>query len=593
MNCRASRSVGVSANGDSACGALRHGLAWYARTLGIGLVFAALQTAQTAQAAQVSDSDWAKLRAEAESKGHAAVLVHLVVASLQQISTKLGAVSATSQAQLEVLSSELGDSALRHGRWANGMGQAQLHLTLLGLDRLRQSNAALSFMRGKPWQELSGLDGLDGGLEQIEQAITRDGFADIEIIPNIDGLQFELLPDGSTRLSADPSAVSAAMERLRPVLQSAGGVIDSRNITQALRVSRDGLLALAYSGTVRHLRPRGHVDARPREVDPTLAEAANTGADVQFILSLRSGISGGRLTDASRRVVATSHRAALQALLGQVGSATLVQDYSQLGAAQVRMTSTALKSMLAGTDRRWLAATPLRAVGKPQLATSAGSMNMSAAWNLGYFGAGQNVIVFDTGVQANHPFFGARVIYQACFGTTGLAQVGFANYSAQYTSYCPGATLATNWDSPPNTPNAAAPILNSSHGTLVAGIAAGGLKTQPPPQYRGLASSANIVAVQMFSQHQADTIPALVNADMLAALTEAFTLLPILPAPQQQPYTLILSAASEFHSAPCTTGVYAPYANAALLLTNAGVPVVAASGNDGFDNAVSFPACLP
>ena len=183
--------------------------------------------------------------------------------------------------------------------------------------------------------------------------------------------------------------------------------------------------------------------------------------------------------------------------------------------------------------------------------------------------------------------------FQACFGTTGLAQVGFSSGFAQFTSYCPGGSLASDWDSPSGTPNAGEPILNSSHGTHVAGIAAGGLKTTPAPTYRGMASAANIAAVQIFSQRQGDSGPSLVNADLLSALNLAVTALPSLPAGQQQPYTLNMSISAEFHAAACTTGNYAAYANAVLLLTNAGIPVVASTGNDGYDNAVGFPACLP
>jgi len=355
---------------------------------------------QAAQAAQGSDPDWAELQAEARRTGHATVLVHLLEASLQQIAEQPQAVNEASQARLAALSAELGNGVLPHGRWANGMGQAQLHLSLPGLDRLRQSQGAILFTRGIPWQERSGMDGLDGGLQQIEQSIDRDGFADIEVTPNIDGLQFDIPADGNNRLSAEPSAVSAALERLRPVLQAAGGVIDETSIIQIALVRRDGLLALAYSDTVRHLRPKGHVDSRPREVDPALVEAANAGADVQFILTLRSSISGGRLSEASRRGVATSHHAALQALLAQAAPNTIVQDYSPLGAAQVRMGSTAFKNLLAGNDRRCMTATPLREVGRPQLATSAGSMNMNAAWSLATLARGKTSLFL---IQACRP----------------------------------------------------------------------------------------------------------------------------------------------------------------------------------------------
>lgn len=84
---------------------------------------------------------------------------------------------------------------------------------------------------------------------------------------------------------------------------------------------------------------------------------------------------------------------------------------------------------------------------------------MAAVWNRNppLVAGGQNVVVFDTGVQADHPFLAGRVVFQACFGTTGAVE------GVNYVSLCPGATAASNWDSPGGTPNAAAPALGSNH----------------------------------------------------------------------------------------------------------------------------------
>ena len=131
---------------------------------------------------------------------------------------------------------------------------------------------------------------------------------------------------------------------------------------------------------------------------------------------------------------------------------------------------------------------------------------MPAAWsNPNFRGAGQNIVVMDTGVQSNHEFFRdsmgiSRVFFEACFGTNGSLPNG-----TQFSSACPLFQQDANGDSPGGLPGSAAPCggnlaLSSScsHGTQVAGIAAGRASTNPlmppppelPAQFQGVAPDA-------------------------------------------------------------------------------------------------------
>jgi subtilisin family serine protease len=101
---------------------------------------------------------------------------------------------------------------------------------------------------------------------------------------------------------------------------------------------------------------------------------------------------------------------------------------------------------------------------------------------LGATGAGQGIAILDTGVQANHPFFGGRVIAEACFSSNSAAQGS--------TTVCPGGVTTST------TAGSAAPCANTGcgHGTHVAGIAAGSDASR-----HGVAPQANIIAIQVFS----------------------------------------------------------------------------------------------
>ena len=100
----------------------------------------------------------------------------------------------------------------------------------------------------------------------------------------------------------------------------------------------------------------------------------------------------------------------------------------------------------------------------------------------GATGAGQTIAILDTGVETNHPFFGGRVVAEACFSSNSAASGA--------TTVCPGGVTTST------AAGSAAPCGNAGcdHGTHVAGIAAG-----QDANRRGVAPQADLIAIQVFS----------------------------------------------------------------------------------------------
>ncbi|GAB2936122.1 S8 family serine peptidase [Nonomuraea fastidiosa] len=103
----------------------------------------------------------------------------------------------------------------------------------------------------------------------------------------------------------------------------------------------------------------------------------------------------------------------------------------------------------------------------------------------GRIGSGQAVVIIDTGIDVDHPWFQGRILAQACFSATEDAGVRSLCPNGQNQQLDGDAAAAT-------TPACLSGSVNMcDHGSHVAGIAAG---------TGGVAPGAGIVAVQVFSR---------------------------------------------------------------------------------------------
>ena len=212
---------------------------------------------------------------------------------------------------------------------------------------------------------------------------------------------------------------------------------------------------------------------------------------------------------------------------------------------------------------------------KPVLLESVPLIAGDVAHNSGLTGNGAVVAILDTGVDASHDAFGGRVVKEACFSTN--------DPNNGTSSLCPnGREFETGT-------GAAAPCDTlCSHGTHVASIAAGQEAGRP-----GVAYDAGIIAVQVFSlftseaycgsgyapcvlAYDSDIIEGL---DYVESLSETYNIAAV-----------NLSLGSGQYFATCDNSYYS---STFASLANANILATVASGNNGYENAISRPACSP
>jgi subtilisin family serine protease len=135
----------------------------------------------------------------------------------------------------------------------------------------------------------------------------------------------------------------------------------------------------------------------------------------------------------------------------------------------------------------------------PLLAESTNMIDAPEVWAQGYDGTGQTVVILDDGIESTHPFFGGRVVAEACFSYND--PTGTLYGEGPIFGFCPnGLDMQTG-------PGSAALTrcqsygLECAHGTLVSGVAAGsdGPGGQP---FSGVAPNANIIAITIFVYRQ-------------------------------------------------------------------------------------------
>lgn len=206
----------------------------------------------------------------------------------------------------------------------------------------------------------------------------------------------------------------------------------------------------------------------------------------------------------------------------------------------------------------------------PTLHQSVAHIGADVVQNAGHTGAGQAVVILDTGVEAHHPSFGGRVVEEACFSSNTTVA----------TSLCPAGNevvigAGAGGDCSPTG------IAACDHGTHVAGIAAGDT---------GVAPEADIIAVQIFSQFTPSTcnstLPCVLtySSDQIAALEWVLN-----DANTENIAAINMSIGGGLSTTHCDNDIRADVISD---LRDAGIATVIASGNDSSNNSVSFPGCI-
>ena len=217
---------------------------------------------------------------------------------------------------------------------------------------------------------------------------------------------------------------------------------------------------------------------------------------------------------------------------------------------------------------------------QPLLTDSAPHIGADNAWAMGYTGEGYVIVILDTGVDLDHQFLTGKIVDGACFSS---------NVSGQSHTLCPdgsheqiGIEAGDNCD---------ISISGCDHGTHVAGIAAGS-GTSPAGEISGVARDANIISVQVFSKFNdpddcdPDPAPCVMSwvSDQMKALEWVYDI-----RDNYNISSVNMSLGGGRFTSPCDDNALKPIIDN---LRSANIATVISSGNNGYIDALSAPACI-
>ncbi|MEV5342254.1 proprotein convertase P-domain-containing protein [Streptomyces sp. NPDC052676] len=205
----------------------------------------------------------------------------------------------------------------------------------------------------------------------------------------------------------------------------------------------------------------------------------------------------------------------------------------------------------------------------------------------GKTGAGTAVAILDTGVATKHPFLSGRIRAEACFSVNDEA------YGAS--SLCPDGTDRQEGTGSADAESGACATLGGacSHGTHVAGIAAGDGTGVSGAPARGVAPGASIVAIQVFSKFTSDDFcgpgasPCVLSftSSQIKGLEKVYAL--------KKAGTDIVAANMSLGGGRWTSACATDPRKAVIdNLLAQGVATVVSAGNNGYSDAVSAPGCV-
>lgn len=504
-----------------------------------------------------------------------------------------------------------------------------LLVTERGLEQLKGSSEAISFVRGHDWFGSILIPDLDGSLAAINEALIRESVVPVEVSINIEGADIDYNSNGDYKLKFTKAHSQDAFAKAASILSDVGvqeaskgskssinksvAVIETAQLEDSgkitLMVDRRALQSLARNKSVLAIKPVGYKNINKILVDPYAVEYANKHGYAEVIIQTRLPLFSGHTSFATRAIQNKTTQRILEELLSGVVSKRPIKYMPAIGAAIAFLTPSDIEKLSRSEDMRIHSIGANRGDYHLSLATSTDNLlHLPGYWGSGILGSGQTIYVVDSGVEKNHNMLkqangASEVVFEGCFQTdsathksvcpakdsAGDSLPGLVNSGLPYSA----AVCDPTFNNPPHPDKIDFQNRFCSHGTHVAGIAAGRYGATDVP-LQGVAPEALIGSISITSrkivpEFMTPDAVLIFEADWIQVLYQLS-----LAASGNMPVVINMSLGGGATPFPATTYSYNGLAMEAAVsnLKQAGIPVVAAMGNNSESAKIDVPAAI-
>ena len=315
--------------------------------------------------------------------------------------------------------------------------------------------------------------------------------------------------------------------------------------------------------------------AMPRSIDPQELSGLRKGKRANETVDVMVMVAApfqpvGTLSTLAKSNQALVGRLVQQQVLDAVNTgSSIVRRYHSVPALALRVDAAALKHL--SRLPQVLTISPVALTQSTAgLGTERVQIGADAAFDSGFSGAGQAIVIMDEGLTSTLPMFAqseGRILAEACFSQGGCPGGTNTATGAGAAVPCPGCT---------------------QHGNAVAGVAAGSklFRTETRDlSYYGVARGAKLIPIMISYSSGSSVVSS--SADQVAALEHTLTLAEQFPIAAVN----ISQGNSSRNTSACDSSNPA-YKLAIDNLISVGIATTISSGNQPWRDGLVFPACL-
>lgn len=301
---------------------------------------------------------------------------------------------------------DLGESIVQSAIWRNGLGQIGVVASPEGLKRISNSPLIASYGRDDTWISRSSAYFSEGQLEKIQTKIQNAGQANIEVLINLNEIEFEIQKNGKSLAKVDEKKINLIKieaQKFHKSLESAGylnidGIRSGSNLQslrQSFSVNQQDFFKLMARADLRSIRLHDESEVVLLPLPQEIFDHAQKYGAVSVVIDLQRyvGYSPRRdvLDDNAWNAQTRTIKKSFDDIFAKLGISdkSSIRIFDGIASASVTLPKAAVDLLFQSRDPRIRSVLLSKPMAEVSLLQSIPAINMTQAISKGLDGTGQ------------------------------------------------------------------------------------------------------------------------------------------------------------------------------------------------------------